>query len=53
MVFSGFRFARAAARLGVPVVVVNRGKTRADEMSALRVGGNVGQVLSETLRAAS
>jgi NAD-dependent SIR2 family protein deacetylase len=53
MVFSGFRFARAASRLGVPVVVVNRGKTRADEMSALRVAGNVGQVLSETLVAAS
>jgi NAD-dependent SIR2 family protein deacetylase len=53
MVFSGFRFARAASRLGVPVVVVNLGRTRADEMSALRVAGNVGQVLSETLRAAS
>jgi NAD-dependent SIR2 family protein deacetylase len=53
MVFSGFRFARAASRLGVPIVVVNRGRTRADEMSALRVAGNVGQVLSETLRAAS
>lgn len=53
MVFSGFRFARAASRLGVPVVVVNRGKTRADELSALRVDGNVGDVLSETLRAAS
>jgi NAD-dependent SIR2 family protein deacetylase len=52
MVFSGFRFARAASRLGVPVVVVNRGKTRADEMSALRVAGNVGRVLSVTLRAA-
>jgi NAD-dependent SIR2 family protein deacetylase len=53
MVFSGFRFARAASRLGVPVVVVNLGKTRADEMSSLRIAGNVGQVLSGTLRAAS
>jgi NAD-dependent SIR2 family protein deacetylase len=53
MVFSGFRFARAASRLGVPVVVVNRGKTRADDLSLLRVAGNVGEVLSETLRAAS
>jgi NAD-dependent SIR2 family protein deacetylase len=52
MVFSGFRFARAASRLGVPIAIVNRGRTRADEMSALRVAGNVGQVLSETLRAA-
>lgn len=53
MVFSGFRFARAASRLGVPIVVINRGRTRADEMSALRIAGNLGHVLSETLRAAS
>jgi len=53
MVFSGFRFARAAARLGVPIVVVNLGKTRADELSALRVAGNVGEVLERALRAVS
>lgn len=53
MVFSGFRFARAAARLGVPIVVVNRGKTRADELSTLRVAGNVGELLEQGLRAAS
>jgi NAD-dependent SIR2 family protein deacetylase len=53
MVFSGFRFARAASRLGVPIVVVNLGKTRADELSSLRVAGNVGEVFEQTLRAAS
>jgi len=53
MVFSGFRFARAAARLGVPIVVVNRGKTRADELSTLRIAGNVGELLEQVLRAAS
>jgi NAD-dependent SIR2 family protein deacetylase len=53
MVFSGFRFARAAARLGVPIVVVNRGKTRADELSTLRIAGNVGEQLELVLRAAS
>ena len=53
MVFSGFRFARAAARQGVPIVVVNLGKTRADELSALRVAGNVGQVLEKAVRVAS
>jgi NAD-dependent SIR2 family protein deacetylase len=52
MVFSGFRFARAAARLGVPIVIVNRGKTRADELSALRVDGNVGELLGAALRVA-
>lgn len=53
MVFSGFRFARAAARIGIPIAVVNRGKTRADELSSLRVDGNVGELLSGALRAAS
>lgn len=53
MVFSGFRFARAAARLGIPIAIVNRGKTRADELSALRVDGNVGELLEGALRAAS
>jgi len=49
MVFSGFRFARAAARLGVPIAIVNLGKTRADELATLRVAGNVGQLLREAL----
>jgi NAD-dependent SIR2 family protein deacetylase len=53
MVFSGFRFARTAARLGVPIVLVNLGKTRADELAALRVVGNVGELLQRALRAAS
>jgi NAD-dependent SIR2 family protein deacetylase len=52
MVFSGFRFARAAARLGVPIVIVNRGKTRADELSTLRLAGNVAELLEASLRAA-
>jgi NAD-dependent SIR2 family protein deacetylase len=52
MVFSGFRFARAAARLGVPIVVLNRGKTRADDLAALRLDGNVGDLLEEALAAA-
>lgn len=47
MVFSGFRFARAAARWGVPIAIINRGLTRADELSALKIQGNVGEVLSE------
>ena len=53
MVFSGFRFARAAARQAVPIAVVNLGKTRADDMAALRLAGNVGELLTTALRAAS
>jgi len=37
----------------VPIVVVNRGKTRADELSTLRIAGNVGELLEQVLRAAS
>jgi NAD-dependent SIR2 family protein deacetylase len=49
MVFSGFRFARAAARLGVPIVVVNLGKTRADDLASARFAGNVGALLEGAL----
>jgi NAD-dependent SIR2 family protein deacetylase len=45
MVFSGYRFARSAARLGIPIAIVNRGKTRADDVAALKISGNVGQIL--------
>jgi len=37
MVFSSFRFCRAAAAAGTPIAIVNRGKTRADELAALKL----------------
>ncbi len=36
-VFSGFRFCRLAQQLGKPVVVINRGVTRADAIASLKV----------------
>ena len=36
-VMSGFRFVRRAVKLGVPVVVVNRGATRADDLPILKL----------------
>ena len=36
-VMSGFRFVRHATRRGLPVVVVNRGPTRADDLDVLKV----------------
>ncbi|HLV65398.1 MAG TPA: NAD-dependent protein deacetylase [Polyangiaceae bacterium] len=45
MVFSGYRFARKAAALGVPVYLVNRGVTRADGIAALKVEGSAGETL--------
>jgi NAD-dependent SIR2 family protein deacetylase len=37
MVYSGFRFVQMAIRAGKPVAAVNLGRTRADEMLALKV----------------
>jgi NAD-dependent SIR2 family protein deacetylase len=37
MVFSGFRFARAAAEAGKPIAAVNLGRTRADDLLTLKV----------------
>jgi NAD-dependent SIR2 family protein deacetylase len=47
MVFSGYRFARAAARLGIPIAIVNRGKTRADDVAALKISGDIADVLGQ------
>jgi len=44
--FSGFSFARAAARFGVPIAIINRGITRADELCTLKLRGNVGEILN-------
>jgi NAD-dependent SIR2 family protein deacetylase len=37
MVYSGFRFVQAAARIGIPIAAVNLGRTRADDLLALKV----------------
>ena len=37
MVYSGFRFVRAAAERGIPIAVVNLGRTRADDLLSLKV----------------
>ena len=37
MVYSGFRFVQAAARAGKPIAAVNLGRTRADDLLALKV----------------
>ncbi len=37
MVYSGFRFVQMAARAGIPIAAVNHGRTRADDMLAVKV----------------
>lgn len=44
-VMSGYRFVLRAARLGIPVGIVNSGPTRGDEKAAVRVDAPLGQVL--------
>lgn len=44
-VFSGFRFARRAAEEGKPVLIINLGPTRADELARVRVEARVGDFL--------
>jgi NAD-dependent SIR2 family protein deacetylase len=45
-VFSGYRFARAAARRGIPLMIVNQGATRADDLADIRVNAALGPFLS-------
>lgn len=40
-VMSGLRFVRQAFRIGKPVVIVNRGATRGDEMATVRLDADV------------
>jgi len=47
MVYSGFRFCRLAAHLGKPLVVINRGSTRADDIATLKVEADCGAVLGK------
>ncbi len=46
MVFSGFRYARAAARLARPLAAVNHGRTRADDLLDVKVEADCGAVLT-------
>ena len=46
-VMSGFRFVRRAIRLGVPVVVVNRGPTRADDLPIVKLDHGTTEFLAD------
>ncbi len=46
MVFSGYRFARRASELGKPICILNRGRTRADDLPTLKIETDIGRTLS-------
>lgn len=49
MVWSGFRFARFAHEAGLPLAILNRGRTRADDLAGLRLDADVGATLDAAL----
>lgn len=49
MVYSGFRFVRQAHEAGLPIAIVNRGRTRGDDLAELKIEGDVGEVLTQVL----
>ncbi len=46
-VMSGFRFVRRAAKAGTPVVIVNRGATRGDELATYTLGVGCSEFLAD------
>ena len=50
MVFSGFRFVREASQQGIPVVAINRGRTRADELLQHKFEVDCALALTQLLR---
>jgi len=46
MVFSSFRFCRAAAASDTPIAILNRGVTRADDLATLKLDAACGTTLS-------
>jgi len=50
-VMSGLRFVRQAARRGIPVLIVNQGATRGDDLATLRLEAGTTEVLSSLVSA--
>jgi NAD-dependent SIR2 family protein deacetylase len=48
-VYSGFRFCRRAVEKGMPLALVNQGKTRADDIATLKIEAPCAEVLTQTL----
>jgi len=52
MVYSGFRFVRMAREAALPVAIVNRGRTRADDLATLKLDADCAMVLVGALACA-
>ena len=49
MVYSGFRFVRLAHEAGLPIAIVNRGRTRGDDLADLKIEADIGSALTAAL----
>jgi len=45
-VMSGFRYVRHAAKLGLPVVIINQGQTRGDQYATVQLDAPLGETLA-------
>ncbi len=45
-VFSGLRFVRHAVAIGIPVVIINRGRTRGDQLATVKVDAGCSELLT-------
>jgi len=52
-VMSGLRFVRHAHKRGIPVVIVNRGPTRGDELACVRIDAGCSETLTALAAALS
>lgn len=50
MVYSGFRFCRKAQELGLPIIIINQGITRADDLATLKIDADTGTSLMRLVR---
>ena len=51
VLFSGYRFALMAERLGRPIAAINRGRTRADALLVLKLDQDAAEALGTALAA--
>ncbi len=49
MVFSGYRFARLAHAANIPVAIINRGRTRADDLASQKISNDCAEVLPQVV----
>jgi NAD-dependent SIR2 family protein deacetylase len=45
-VYSGYRFVRHAAALGIPIAIINRGRTRGDDLAAVKIDNGCSEMLA-------